>query len=167
MTQSQALSSLAKHEREHTPEQYKRKGSIMRTLAIAILVLMIGAAFALAKPDRKDEPKQPSPPPIFRLPAECQYGTITMTGKAISIEGPVWTARGEVRADSSIYLLWTERATDRVAPSVYRVEGAPPPAIVGRWGFAPEAFVNDAGEMDGSHHGDRIFKVEPPPIPDN
>ncbi len=165
-TESEAVSLIAEWEAHHRwqVEPVPQSG-LVRVVAVALLALILGAALASqgATPDRpkgKVPPKKVEPVLTFTT----QYGEMIQVGQALIIEGPHWTARGNIRDDGSIYLLWTERNTGRLAPSVYHLRGNQP---VGLWGYAPEAFLRDDGTMAGECREDRLIRVVPAvPEPD-
>lgn len=144
VSQSNAVATLARFNKDHTP----RGGSVMRSLVVAIMALMIGAALACAKPDRETPKKSPASP----IPATCQYGKISVNGKSVSLAGPIWIAEGKLREDGSLFLLWTEISSGRIAPSIYRIDEK---GINGLWGWSDEVF-EDEGVLKGTTRGDTI-----------
>jgi hypothetical protein len=164
LPESQAVASVEEWEQHHRP-QLDCEDALPRALLCAVVMfacLLIGAALtAIAKadlvPDKEPPPKKVETPP---LTYETQWGAMAQRGKTVSIDGPVWMARGEVRDDGSVFLLWTELSSGRVAPSVYNLRSG---QLAGDWGFAPEAFVNADGSMGGALRQDRIIKIHPPP----
>ncbi len=121
----------------------------------ALLAVLLCAAAAVSKPDR---PPPKEKPPAIDLNYETQYGTMRHQGLAVTIEGPLWAAAGTLRDDGSIFLLWTEQRTGRIAPSVYRIKDG---VMIGLWGWATEVRI-EKGEIAGDCHGERLYRIEPP-----
>lgn len=132
--------------------------AILLTLYLGIVqqVILTGA------PDRTPPSPVPMPPPIADLAMECQYGTVQQAGRLLSIEGPVWKAAGEIRKDGSVFLLWTEKASGRVAPSVYPAMGKEANGLrflTGRWGWSDEVAIDENGKLNGDGRADHLREV--------
>lgn len=168
-TQSQALASIAEHQEHHTPE--KRKESIMRTAAIAILFLILGAAVSCAAPPDR---KPPTPPVVIpdlagTWQSEWSEGNggadtldfvIEQEGRTLTISVGEWSAIGVVNADGSVVIRWV---LDRGYQAVSLLKIDRDGSLAGCWGWGRGPFVDENGDLRGEAGRERVRRVEPEP----
>jgi hypothetical protein len=100
-------------------------------------------------------PAREEPGKGINLAMESNWGTVTQDGLKVSIDGDeAWSAKGTIRKDGKLFLLWLELGTGRTAPSVYTLKDG---TITGLWGYALDCRVNDAGELVGDVSRDDIY----------
>ena len=132
---------------------------------VGLIGYLAFAAPTRPAPKQTPTPKQ-TPPPATATEWESNWGTVKQLGKAISISGhPVWFAEGHIRADGSVYLCWTLRATEEPCPGVYKVTGAK--EFSGTWGRSTSVKVEEDGSLSGETSPDRVYEVmamEPEPF---
>lgn len=123
---------------------------------IGLLALLLIAVSSFAKPIREVEK------PVFDLQAmlgESNWGTVSYdrSSKTISIKGhETWDAEGVVRADGSIFLLWTLKATGEPAPGLYHIKDL---KLDGHWNYASKVITDENGEMQGLTYHDQVYKL--------
>lgn len=127
-----------------------------RKLTFTLLAALLISVAAFAKPDI---PAPPTKKTTLNLSADTNWGKLTHAGNVISIKGhPQWDAEGYVRADGSVYLLWTLKSTNAPAPAVYKIVDR---ELRGSWGYSHEVRVEPDGSLSGETRPDRVTPVEP------
>ncbi len=135
----------------------------MRYVFWAMAVGLIVAGVALGKPTRPmGEPGPPGKGPAVMVPdvsGETNWGTITQTGKTLSIFGNwTWSApTGEILEDGKVLVRWWNSDERRPALGLYRIEGE---NLVGFWGWENECEINEEGVLAGSLRSETLWKVE-------
>jgi len=120
-----------------------------RSLVLLKLVLLL----APVVPAERKEGQQPVPD----LVATTQFGSMTQSGKVLTIQGTYWSATGEIREDGTIYLLWITRG-GRIAPGVYRQDGD---TLVGNWGWVDDVEIALDGELIGQTCRETLYLTRP------
>jgi hypothetical protein len=118
----------------------------MKTL---VFLLLIGVT-----PDRPAPKADQKACSIPDLTGATIYGTIIQNGRELMLAGPEWNARGTIREDGTIMLLWEQKATGRVAFSVYRLRGK---SVVGEWGWADSCAVENS-ELRGNFFREDVLR---------
>lgn len=133
-------------------------------VALVLVVISAGAHADIVKPRIEQEPL-PRLPMLPDLAGLSTYGEISQAGRSIALEGPSWTALGEIRADGKLQLVWTEVRTGRVGLSVYDLDSTG--HWKGHWGWLGEVRIEgDMGEVTGAIMLDIMRVRIPVPTPE-
>ena len=135
---------------------------IMRYMRYLLtFALLLVASLAFSKPDRPIEKKLPPIPPVSTLAGKTNWGNLTIAdGEVVLSQHPHWTAIGTVLPNGRIKLTWATTQGGREAHGLYSWDGK---EMRGAWGWTDGCTYNDAGDLIGNIHGDRIYRVEPEP----
>ena len=100
-----------------------------------VLTLFNLLAFTPDRPNPSPMPK-PAPSQIPTLMRECQFGTITQTGRTFAIIGDRWSGSGKI-ADNGrrVVISWVQLETGREAAGVYVLTNG---ELVGHYQFVDE-----------------------------
>ncbi len=110
------------------------------------------AILVAAMPDRSPD----AAPPAIRYEYESGYGAVKIDGDRFFLKGVHYTASGTIRADGSLFIVWTAEGSNVVYLGVYRRVGVD---FIGVYCLACEGGLDEDGELCGNTSNDQIIKV--------